>query len=467
MKIKLSFIFLVIVVQLGFSQATIEGRVIQPNWQVNCYEPIQGYFNPTIAKSTFSDSSGYFKIKLDLPVSGQVKLSMGNYPIWLMMDPGDKIWVENDSMTTYKGLIINGNNAAGNLYYNQVFNEPIMEKFNKVDAVIPGKGGVALWDRIEKVLDESYYWVDSLFQLGLVSESFAELSKANIIGTLGWHINMKSDQYKGFESSKNYILGQLIKKANIKNPDNFKTRGGTNIYTSVYLKLIADLSPIPLEKEKHIFKSGELQNYSLAPTSIQPHIFFKRLIGLYDFGADEDYCYAYQQYQALFPDATEYLALLSTFDFCDEQNHELEEFETEFFKTKATNIETLINDELIGQRWYVDFWATWCLPCINLIRNTPDNFDQLLDQYNIIKLFISIDEDEEKWLKFISKNEMKGKHLRLSGELNKSFMDFLNIHSWFIPRFLIISEEGKVINKNAPRPIDLSIIEAFKELGKD
>lgn len=104
-----------------------------------------------------------------------------------------------------------------------------------------------------------------------------------------------------------------------------------------------------------------------------------------------------------------------------------------------------------GKNIYIDFWATWCKPCVAEIPDLKKLEEKFKDK-NIVFLSISLDsqKDLEKWKSFIIKKELHGIHLIVENAWNsKTVKDFL-IDS--IPRFIIIDTEGILVETDAPRP---------------
>lgn len=106
-----------------------------------------------------------------------------------------------------------------------------------------------------------------------------------------------------------------------------------------------------------------------------------------------------------------------------------------------------------GDNVYIDFWATWCKPCIKEIPY----LEVLQDEYKGKELqFISISIDSEKdtlkWKTFVKDNDLKGIQLWADEEHHEMFSKNLNIKS--IPRFVLLDKEGKIIDAQAPRPSD-------------
>lgn len=131
------------------------------------------------------------------------------------------------------------------------------------------------------------------------------------------------------------------------------------------------------------------------------------------------------------------------------------------------SIETLT--ELVsrfkGKKIYVDVWATWCAPCRAEFEH-KDALGKILEENDVIPLYISLDEkgQEEKWEAVIFTHGLKGYHFRADkpfiDNLNKIYMGNNNSgktkgsgkKSFSIPWYLLIDENGNIINADAPRP---------------
>lgn len=114
-----------------------------------------------------------------------------------------------------------------------------------------------------------------------------------------------------------------------------------------------------------------------------------------------------------------------------------------------------------GKVIYVDLWATWCGPCI---QESP-KFHELSEKYatdNIAFLAVSTDTDKKSWLSFL-----KGKE---SGIPEYNCTDTKNLNEgWqikYIPRFLLIDENFKIIDAFAPRPSQPEAIELLDQVLK-
>ncbi len=94
---------------------------------------------------------------------------------------------------------------------------------------------------------------------------------------------------------------------------------------------------------------------------------------------------------------------------------------------------------------YINFWATWCKPCL---ENMPALNDLILHykQDNRVSFInICLDCQEENWLTTINKYRIKGINLLLEEEWNSKLKTYFNIDG--IPHYVII-DKGNILYQN-------------------
>ena len=115
-----------------------------------------------------------------------------------------------------------------------------------------------------------------------------------------------------------------------------------------------------------------------------------------------------------------------------------------------------------GKVLLVDFWATWCGPCIRELPNVKKTYEQYQGKGFDI-LGISLDSDKDKLTGFLAKNEMPWKQFFDGQGWKNKLAQQYGITS--IPATYLLDGNGKVIAKNLRGP-DLEAAVA-KALGKD
>lgn len=111
-----------------------------------------------------------------------------------------------------------------------------------------------------------------------------------------------------------------------------------------------------------------------------------------------------------------------------------------------------------GKRILIDVWASWCSDCIASL----DGLKKLqIENQEAAYVFLSLDRSKHRWRNAIIKYGLQGDHYYVNqkdkGELSK----FLNL--WWIPRYVVVDEIGKIALFKATEITDKNITKALRK----
>lgn len=114
-----------------------------------------------------------------------------------------------------------------------------------------------------------------------------------------------------------------------------------------------------------------------------------------------------------------------------------------------------------GKYVLIDFWGSWCGPCI---ANIPA-LNQIIKDYSndsIQIVSISLDKDVETWKSSIVKHNFPG--LQLSDLKGMESLAAIYCKVLSVPRYIVVDQNGKIINYNAPQASEPGLKELLDKL---
>ena len=91
-----------------------------------------------------------------------------------------------------------------------------------------------------------------------------------------------------------------------------------------------------------------------------------------------------------------------------------------------------------GKVVLLDFWASWCGPCIADLDTLRKIKEQVAAQ-PVVFLNVSLDVNEGAWKRAIAKHQIKGVHVRSNGQVTQAY----NVSG--IPRYYLVDPQGLIV----------------------
>lgn len=110
-----------------------------------------------------------------------------------------------------------------------------------------------------------------------------------------------------------------------------------------------------------------------------------------------------------------------------------------------------IKEKHQGKVLYLDFWGTWCSPCLREFPASNALHAELIND-DITFIYLCVSSKIEDWQKAIQKFELGGSHYLLNDNQYNTIAAEFNFTG--VPIYMIIDKEGNIVNTYAGRPGD-------------
>ena len=410
-------------------------------------------------KETKLDSLGLAKLEFDLPNTQFVQIQVGEKTNPLLLSPSDDLDITLDLKDTDSKPIFKGKAAEASNYLNQ--SNLINQKFER-------SGGKFIFE-----LDPAGYAKrsDSLSTAYLTLHK-AFLDTTKIDKSVCSLLENRNRMYVLFQK-QNYVLATFNEvKDSIEIPlffrhTNHEIPSDTNFLKSqmgeyaLVLQLMTITQNIeqykgktpkqieelegsfPLENDKKISNSNYVQpikefllakniNYWVATLGVKPSV--------------------RQIYK-------NFMANCTTKTYLADVNENYNKYDSlsagrkaPIFTGTTPNGKKVSLADFKGKIVFIDVWATWCGPCKEQLPKTRIIENKYKGNNQVAFVYVSVDNNIEDWKKLLKKEkDFNGIQIHDPFD-NKHQSIWEKYLVWGIPRYILIDQEGKIINSNAPRP---------------
>lgn len=111
-------------------------------------------------------------------------------------------------------------------------------------------------------------------------------------------------------------------------------------------------------------------------------------------------------------------------------------------------------DDIIGKKKYtlLEFWGTWCAPCVEMTPKVKEMQDKQSANMNIIS--IAVDEDIKKVRKYVAKHDLNWKFGFVPRKKSSENPIIKQLKIEYYPTFILIDSKGKIISRGGSDSIE-------------
>lgn len=133
-------------------------------------------------------------------------------------------------------------------------------------------------------------------------------------------------------------------------------------------------------------------------------------------------------------------------------------YDDNFKRTELLNILNSKKSEYI----LIDFWATWCAPCIHNIKSIHDM--DLPKDLGIVYISMDKTKDKDKWIAKSKELNLNNTYLFVENDNNKEIIQKIKLNQ--LPRYILLDKKLNVLNFNMITPQEGDFLKELKKYIK-
>ncbi len=399
------------------------------------------------------DENNSFHVELDIERPVSVYMSVEDEdPVIFYLEPNDELHLTADGEDIKNTLKFSGNNADNNSFITEYWKK-LEDKYTQQQVI----------ERMRE-LKPAEFMVFADKMLEAKQQLFNDFSKDKNLSDGFKHFFKTGMHFDYYDNLINYpvyhkMLNELDEKPEL--PENYYA------FLKEALQMLSDENLVSINYCR--FLGSYIQHYKRenpedfpgdkSPTEINLYYAEKLYDGKsldyikaayiyqeFNFGKFEDAKALYEDFMEEEPDK-EYIDILSS--IYETIKSLLPGNPAPGFELTDINGSKVSLGDFRGKVVYLDFWASWCPPCMREVPYAKKLKERFKDEEDLVFLYISVDEDKEAWRNTVEEKEIEGVHLNAEGRDNNVVKSY-NVSG--IPAYFIIDRNGLIFDNNAKRP---------------
>ena len=301
---------------------------------------------------------------------------------------------------------------------------------------------------------------DSLFRIGEVYEPFYEIMKAQSTFRYPEKIKKIEDGFT-LDIGNESLYKELIKQDKFIYLNNYQAFLSSYANKKYEIKIVSIGNGVTSDN-KTLFDSVYISD--IFGKNAKDYLLYSSLNAIYEDYPEKVYLEYTEKFKKVVSDTT-LITVLQKKKLIDFKEVTVNTKEVQLIDLKE-NVTTLsaILEKHKGKVVYVDYWTSWCAPCIDALPKSK----KLQKEYknkDVVFVYINNEKEKDKW-------EIASKQYNLISSENYYTLNFpkakfyQDLEFKSVPRYLLFDKKGKLIQSKAPAPNSDIIREILNQLLK-
>ncbi|REG84541.1 TlpA family protein disulfide reductase [Algoriphagus antarcticus] len=268
---------------------------------------------------------------------------------------------------------------------------------------------------------------------------------------------LRAHQYKNLSSVNRLVSNPILSKLLIDdfvNVYSFKNKNLSSIIASYFTYNFIRNKDVSL-------KDAYLNGFAEYPEELRQYFKFRSITGMNDYKFSRETIIEFvDEYGKEFNSTKPLSSLLSEIEYGVIVDLDLILQDHNGNETKWIDLLKKWRGDLV----YVDFWASWCAPCIRAMPYSKELKAKLKDK-DVTFVYLAFNDKEDAWKTMSEKHKIGENNFLILNSRSSGFVEDIKLDA--IPRYMIYDIGGKLIHLDAPGPDQKEAFEVLTSYLKD